>query len=195
MLLSEDTNSAPRKKQRTLFAGPGATQVNLVDKRNRVHYLPVDKETVQALTQDNNVGTVTNEYPRCGRTFSNEQGLGGHLLHYDQYDLLLPSSYATNERNIVPYTVVSPSPSCSMPHSFPKGIATEKNVIQDQRCHNHGKSKRRRYTMKEKYEIIEMCDEAIASDLNPQITNPTQYFNYYYRSFDVAHKWIAQYGK
>ena len=41
MLLSEDTNSAPRKKQRTLFAGPGTVQVKLVDERNRVHYLPV----------------------------------------------------------------------------------------------------------------------------------------------------------
>ena len=49
--------------------------------------------------------------------------------------------------------------------------------------------------MKEKYEIIELYNEAIASNLHPNIKNPSQYFHYYYRNHDVTHKWVAQYGK
>ena len=49
--------------------------------------------------------------------------------------------------------------------------------------------------MKDKWEIVEMCDEAISSDDYPTITSPTQYFQYYYRNEDAAHKWVSSYGK
>ena len=65
----------------------------------------------------------------------------------------------------------------------------------DGRMLNKGSAKRRRYTMKEKYDIVEMCNDAIASDDIPTITTATQYFHYYYANHDIAHKWICQYGK
>ena len=65
----------------------------------------------------------------------------------------------------------------------------------DQRCNNRGSAKRQRYSMKEKWDIIERCDETIASEEFPSIRNPTQYFQYNYRNEDAAHKWVALYGK
>ena len=49
--------------------------------------------------------------------------------------------------------------------------------------------------MKEKYDIVEIYNGAIASDDIPTITTPTRYFHYYYPNHDFAHTWICQYGK
>ena len=39
----------------------------------------------------------------------------------------------------------------------------------DGRCHNKGAAKRHRYSLKEKYNIIEKCDETIADEMYPEI--------------------------
>ena len=147
--------------------------------------MPIDKETLQAITKSKNVRNVTNECPRCGQFFNNEQGLGSHILNCKEEEFL--SSPPDSN------TVASPT-SFSL-GSHPSSVCCDTPVKEDKRCLNRGSSKQRRYTMKEKYEIIELCDEAIARDLHPNIKNPSQYFHYYYCNHDVAHKWVAQYGK
>ena len=70
-----------KKKQRTLLFGPGAVRHKLVDKQNRIHYVPVTEEVIEIITKKRrNVDSVENQCRRCGRTFSNEQGLGGHMI-------------------------------------------------------------------------------------------------------------------
>ena len=65
----------------------------------------------------------------------------------------------------------------------------------DKRTYNKGASKRRRYTMKEKYDIIERCEEAINDDELPEIKTPTHYFYHVYENHDEAHKFVGLYGK
>ena len=97
----------------------------------------------------------------------------------DRYDLELPRNEALT---LYKYT-----------ESIKLSLLPEKQV--DKRCNNRGSARRRRYTMKDKWEIVEMCDEAISSDDYPTITSPTQYFQYYYRNEDAVHKWVSSYGK
>ena len=52
-----------------------------------------------------------------------------------------------------------------------------------------------RYSMKEKYNIIESCDKTIASYYHPEIKTVSQYFLHVYPSQDLAHKFVSQYGK
>ena len=66
-------------RQRTLLLGPGAVQVKLKDKQNRVQYVPIDSATIKKIGDDTDT-VVKHQCAQCGRTFSNEQGLGGHLL-------------------------------------------------------------------------------------------------------------------
>ena len=73
-------SSLKRKKQRTLFSGPGGVRANIRDKRNRVHYVPLDTNTIEAIKGNTNVVSVDSVYPKCGQTFTNKQGLGGHLI-------------------------------------------------------------------------------------------------------------------
>ena len=65
----------------------------------------------------------------------------------------------------------------------------------DGRRRNKGAAKRHRYTLKEKYDIIEKCEETIAHERYPEIRNATQYFQEQYRNHDTAHKFICLYGK
>ena len=71
--------STSRKRQSTLFTGPGAVKVRLIDKANRTHYIPLDSETIRSITGQNKLSTVPHECPQCGKSFSNAQGLGGHI--------------------------------------------------------------------------------------------------------------------
>ena len=68
-----------KMRQRTLLSGPGAAQVKLKDKQNRVHYVPIGSDTIEKIGDDTDT-VVKHQCGQCGRTFSNEQGLGGHLL-------------------------------------------------------------------------------------------------------------------
>ena len=68
-----------KMRQRTLLSGPGAAQVKLKDKQNRVHYVPISSATIEKIGDDTDT-VVKHQCGQCGRTFSNEQGLGGHLL-------------------------------------------------------------------------------------------------------------------
>ena len=79
MITTKDGHQRKRK-QRTLFCGPGAVKAKIKDNKNRVHYLPLDIKTIEAITENKNVATLSNVCPKCGRTFANEQGLGGHLI-------------------------------------------------------------------------------------------------------------------
>ena len=65
----------------------------------------------------------------------------------------------------------------------------------DGRRRNKGAAKRHRYTLKEKYDIIEKCEETIADERYPEIRNATQYFQHQYRNHDTAHKFVCLYGK
>ena len=65
----------PRKRQRTLFTGPGAVQQKLIDKNNRVHLVPIDESSIS----NHNEGILQNECIQCGKTFATKQGLGGHM--------------------------------------------------------------------------------------------------------------------
>ena len=76
------------KRQLTLFACPGSVRQKLVDSQNRVHYVPVDDAVVSSITRKKNVDKADNVCIKCGATFSNEQGLGGHMIHCKHYDLL-----------------------------------------------------------------------------------------------------------
>ena len=71
--------SSTRKRQSTLFSGPGAVKVRLVDKANRTHYVPLDNDTIRSITGQSRPSFVPHACPQCGKSFSNEQGLGGHL--------------------------------------------------------------------------------------------------------------------
>ena len=67
-----------KKRQRTLFSGPGAVKVRLVDKANHTHFIPLDNETIELITETT-YGVVPHQCPNCQKSFSNAQGLGGHV--------------------------------------------------------------------------------------------------------------------
>lgn len=50
------------------------------DKRNRVHYVPLETKTIEAIIENKNVVSVDSVCPKYGHTFTNEQGLGGCLI-------------------------------------------------------------------------------------------------------------------
>ena len=68
-----------RKRQSTLFTGPDAVKVRLIDKANQTHYIPLNREIIRSITGQNKLSTVPHECPQCGKPCSNAQGLGGHL--------------------------------------------------------------------------------------------------------------------
>ena len=66
------------KRQRNLLFGPGAVKVRLIDKRNKVYFLPLDPCTINKLT-GSIAEVLQSQCIKCGKSFANEQGLGGHL--------------------------------------------------------------------------------------------------------------------
>ena len=82
--MEEELPSAPtrkrrKKKQGTLFVVPGAVMQRVTDKRNRTHYVPLDDESINAITMHQNVNTVECQCENCGKTFVTAQGLGNHM--------------------------------------------------------------------------------------------------------------------
>ena len=69
------------KRQLTLFSCSGPVRQNLVDRKNRVHYVPIDDAVRLSITGKKNVDNAENKCLKCWATFSNEQGLGGHMIH------------------------------------------------------------------------------------------------------------------
>ena len=175
-----------KKRQLTLFSCSGPVRQKLVDSKNRVHYVPVDDALKSAITANQNVVELGNQCRRCGATFTNEQGLGGHMIHCDRYDLLSANT------SRAPTCALSPdsrtSYSSSSQETDPSSAAVPQDDKFDGRRHNRGSLRRRRYSMQEKFNIIEQCDESISSDAFPSINTPTQYFQYYYRNQDACHK-------
>ena len=53
---------------------------------------------------------------------------------------------------------------------------------------NKRTSKRRQYSIKEKYNIIEMCNNAVASNLFYDIKSLSRYFYHYYPIGNIAQK-------
>ena len=83
-VMEEELPSAPtrkrkKKKQSTLFVGPGAVKQRITDKRNRTHYVPLDDESINAIAKHQNVNTVECQCENCGKTFVTAQGLGNHM--------------------------------------------------------------------------------------------------------------------
>ena len=78
MDVTSTTARKRKKKQSTLFVGPGAVKQRIVDKKNRAHYVPLDDESIAAMTKDNNSYIVDNQCMNCGKTFKTVQGLGNH---------------------------------------------------------------------------------------------------------------------
>ena len=78
-LPSAPTRKRKKKKQSTLFVGPGAVKQRITDKRNRTHYVPLDDESINAITKHQNVNTVECQCENCGKTFVTAQGLGNHM--------------------------------------------------------------------------------------------------------------------
>ena len=68
-----------KKKQSTLFVGPGAVKQRIVDQKNRAHYVPLDNESINAIAKNHNVNYVESQCENCGRTFATVQGLGNHM--------------------------------------------------------------------------------------------------------------------
>ena len=182
------------KRQLTLFACPGSVRQKLVDSKNRVHYVPVDDAVISSITRKKNVNKADNVCIKCGATFSNEQGLGGHMIHCKHYDLLSvpPSRSQGCTRGL---SIVHNASTITAPSSRRCKSTVPQESKPDKRRGNKGSLRRRRYSMQEKFDVMEQCDETIASDLFPTIHTPTQYFNYYYRNPDICHKWVSQYGK
>ena len=68
-----------KKKQSTLFVGPGAVRQRIVDRKNRTHYIPLDDESIDAISKNHNVEIVQCQCENCGKTFATAQGLGNHM--------------------------------------------------------------------------------------------------------------------
>ena len=66
------------KRQRTLLSGPGVVKVRLIDKRNKVHFFPLDPRTINKLT-GSIAEVLQSQCIKCEKSFANEQDLGGHL--------------------------------------------------------------------------------------------------------------------
>ena len=75
--MSEE-KSINKKRQSTLFAGPGAVKVRLINKRNKVHFILIDSKMIKAITKKSNNATVDHMCLQCRKLFTNKQGLGGH---------------------------------------------------------------------------------------------------------------------
>ena len=71
--------------------------------------------------------------------------------------------------------------------TFVAPVLPQDNKVYD-RYRNKGSRRRCHYSMQEKFDVIEQCDEAIVGEAFPTISTPTQYFQYYYRNPDASHK-------
>ena len=67
-----------KTRQSTLFVGPGAVKQRLIDNRNMTHYVPMDDESIQALTKSSTIDIVQCQCLNCEKTFLTAQGLGNH---------------------------------------------------------------------------------------------------------------------
>ena len=77
----DDTSTTARKrkkKQSTLFVGPGTVKQRIVYRKNRAHYVPLDDESIVAMTNDSTSYVVDSQCMNCGKTFETAQGLGNH---------------------------------------------------------------------------------------------------------------------
>ena len=141
--------------------------------------MPLCAEVISSITANRNVVEIKNQCLRYGATFTNEQGLGGHMIHCNRYDLLSASSSKAAECVIVPHSRTTNSLSSLSTGSSSTTIVPYNPKV-DGRKGNKGSQRRRRYTMQANFDIIEQCDETIASNTFPTIKTPTQYFQYYY---------------
>ena len=116
------------------------------------------------------------------------------MIHCNRYDLMSASLSTAAECAIVPQSRSTNSISRLSSGTSSTAIVPYNPKV-DGRKDNKGSQRRRRYTMQEKFDIIEQCDETIASNAFPKINTPMQYFQCYYRNQDTCHKWLAQYGK
>ena len=68
-----------KKKQSTLFVGPGAVKQRITDRKNMTYYVPLDNESTNAIAKNQNVNTVKCQCENYGKTFVTEQGLCNHM--------------------------------------------------------------------------------------------------------------------
>ena len=68
-----------KKKQSTLFVGPGAVRQMIVDRKNRAYYVPLIDESIRAISKNNNIDIVKYQCADYGKTFVTAQGLGNHM--------------------------------------------------------------------------------------------------------------------
>ena len=114
------------------------------------------------------------------------------FISCDHTNILRAKTAGPNKLNFTTSSVTSPTPkktSVQVIHSV------NGQDGRDGRFSNKGSNRRRSYTMQEKYNVIESCDEIIDNDEQSDVITVSKYFAYIYTNPETVHKYVCQYGK
>ena len=134
-----------------------------------VHYGPVDDTVRLSIIGKKNVVNSENECCKCGATFSNDQGLGGQMIHCNRYDLLsVPPSRARGRAIVHNASTIDSSSSLCKTTSAP--VLPQESKVDNIKI-NIGSNLHSRYSIQEKFDVIKQGDEILQVMPSPPLTH------------------------